>query len=233
MPAAPYLLPYNNRPQAIVWFYDVSNPVAPVLKATVSFEGTIADSRLIGSKLHLVLQTTPILPDNPTPAVLRAGPRRLDSRLQGHRGRRRHHQFGRHRRLGARVPPRRPRRLQHRHRGDAGCGSAFGTFHLYVHHGRCRHDYASKDALYITDTNYSWTSFTLRVDTAIHKLAFTDGGTEYRASGLVPGRPLNSYSLGEFNGNLRIATHIDTEFLVAIESRDATAAVGRRRVANA
>ena len=77
--------------------------------------------------------------------------------------------------------------------------------------------YASKDALYITDTNYDFTSYTSRIDTAVHKLVFTDTGTQYAASGIVPGRPLNQYSLGEFNGFLRIATHIDPtyEFLIA------------------
>jgi hypothetical protein len=44
----------------------------------------------------------------------------------------------------------------------------------------------------------------------IHKMVFTEAGTEYVASGLVPGRPLNQYSLGEYNDYLRIATTLES-----------------------
>ena len=69
--------------------------------------------------------------------------------------------------------------------------------------------YASPNALYITDSDYNAAN-SYRENTNIHKLTFeADGSVRYVASGAVPGRPLNQFSLSEFNGNLRIATHID------------------------
>ena len=51
-------------------------------------------------------------------------------------------------------------------------------------------------------------SISSRVDTVIHKLSFTENGTDYIASGSVSGRPLNQYSLGEYQDYLRIATSV-------------------------
>src|SRR5690606_40130113 len=69
--------------------------------------------------------------------------------------------------------------------------------------------YASLDALYITDTSYDYQFGVSRSDTVIHKLAFDSSGTVYRGSGLVPGRLLNQYSLGDHDGYLRVATTVD------------------------
>ncbi len=65
--------------------------------------------------------------------------------------------------------------------------------------------YASTEALYITDTDYTYDG-TLRQTTDIYKFSFTDSGTELVASGTVPGRVLNQYSMSEYNGYLRVAT---------------------------
>ena len=63
--------PISTTPQTIVSIFDVSDPGHPAKMATLKLDGILADSRLIGSKLHLVVQMTPILPANPTPEALR------------------------------------------------------------------------------------------------------------------------------------------------------------------
>lgn len=73
--------------------------------------------------------------------------------------------------------------------------------------------YASTEALYLTDTSYDM-SENYRSVTTVHKFAFDEnGGAQYVASGSVDGRPLNQFSLGEYQDNLRIATHIDPRFI--------------------
>jgi uncharacterized secreted protein with C-terminal beta-propeller domain len=72
--------------------------------------------------------------------------------------------------------------------------------------------YASPTAIYLTDADYDRSS-ELREYTAIHKFSFdAEGAARYAASGAVPGRLLNQFSLGEADGYLRVATHISPTF---------------------
>ena len=65
--------------------------------------------------------------------------------------------------------------------------------------------YASTEALYLTDASYDWFC-DYRETLDIHKFAFTETGAQYVASGSVEGRLLNQFSLGEYDGYLRVAT---------------------------
>jgi uncharacterized secreted protein with C-terminal beta-propeller domain len=71
--------------------------------------------------------------------------------------------------------------------------------------------YSSLNALYLTDTAYTFDG-TTRTTTDVYKLLFVDNEAVPTASGAVPGRVLNQYSMSEFEGNLRVATTIDGEF---------------------
>lgn len=71
--------------------------------------------------------------------------------------------------------------------------------------------YSSLQALYLTDTNYDWQGNT-RTTTDIYKFAYADRGATPVATGSVQGRILNQYSMGEHQGNLRVATTIDARF---------------------
>jgi uncharacterized secreted protein with C-terminal beta-propeller domain len=68
--------------------------------------------------------------------------------------------------------------------------------------------YASTEALYLTDTNYGYFYDSTEEKTIVHKFRLTDEGAEYASSGSVPGRPLNQFSLGEYQDYLRIATTV-------------------------
>lgn len=71
--------------------------------------------------------------------------------------------------------------------------------------------YSSIEALYLTDTNYDFAG-NARSTTDIYKFKYEGRGATPVATGTVPGRILNQYSMGESNGNLRVATTIDATF---------------------
>jgi len=71
--------------------------------------------------------------------------------------------------------------------------------------------YSSLEALYLTDTNYDWQG-NARTTTDIYKFSYDGRGAKAVATGTVPGRILNQYSMGEYNSNLRVATTIDATF---------------------
>ncbi|EKD42321.1 MAG: hypothetical protein ACD_73C00207G0002, partial [uncultured bacterium] len=69
--------------------------------------------------------------------------------------------------------------------------------------------YASADSLYLTSqTSYNWWDNTSEEKTIVHRFALGSGSKlhAYQGTGSVPGHILNSFSLGEYEGHLRIAT---------------------------
>lgn len=204
-------MPFPDRPQSTVTIFDVSDPANPVKTATVTLEGNLQGSRLIGNKLHLVVSSWPVLPDNPTADNITAMPiEQLLPRMQVADA------------SGAVVQSGNAVGWQGVFRPISPDGYQITTvvtmdvtdptvpFSSTAITANVGTVYASTSALYLTDTNYDWTSSGSREDTIIHKLAFTDTGTDYIGSGMIPGRPLNQYSLGEYNGYLRIATEINS-----------------------
>ncbi len=71
--------------------------------------------------------------------------------------------------------------------------------------------YMSTEALYLTNTDYDFNGI-MRETTDIYKFAVVEGGTELAATGSVPGRVLNQYSMGEHNGFLRLASTVGPNF---------------------
>ncbi len=71
--------------------------------------------------------------------------------------------------------------------------------------------YMSTEALYLTNTDYNFEG-NLRETTDIYKFDVVEGGTELAATGSVPGRVLNQYSMSEHNSFLRIASTVGPSF---------------------
>lgn len=65
--------------------------------------------------------------------------------------------------------------------------------------------YASTEALYLTNSEFKFDG-SFRESTSIYKFDFTETGVSLAAGGQVPGRVLNQYSMGEYQGFLRLAT---------------------------
>lgn len=69
--------------------------------------------------------------------------------------------------------------------------------------------YASENALYLAMSEWEsgpFRSLDGRVQSRVHKFDLRGDSPSYTASGVVPGSMLSSYSLGEHDGHLRIAT---------------------------
>lgn len=195
--------PYYAGASVVVYGIDVSDPTAPEVVAENELDGSLVSSRLTGGRLILVLTIEPELPGGGMPLAI--GLMTLDDVLPKMRV------------DGAEtimVPP-----------GDwlrpdapdgylttavvtldaADVTSVVGSVAILAGAGTI---YASPEALYVTDTSWD-AADNYRETTTIHKLAFNDQGVaEYTASGTVPGRLLNQFSLGEFEGFLRVATHV-------------------------
>jgi uncharacterized secreted protein with C-terminal beta-propeller domain len=75
--------------------------------------------------------------------------------------------------------------------------------------------YASTKALYVTSTK--WEPTATDVTTDVHKFDIADKvRTSYVASGSVSGRLLNSFSMSEYQGDLRVASPDDSEAASAV-----------------
>lgn len=204
--------PWNDGSQVLVTVIDVTDPANPAVEAKVRLEGSMASSRMIGNKLHVVLTTTPRIPYDIV-FLTRIDDITLEQWLPDYEV-----EDAAGNKQGGDVvgweDVSRPEEPQ-------GYGltsivtvdvdnptAPVAATSVVADAGVI---YASTEALYVTDTGYGWSGFWTvpRSDTEIHKFRFTDSGTEYAGSGLVPGRPLNQYSLGEHQGYLRIAVTED------------------------
>ena len=71
--------------------------------------------------------------------------------------------------------------------------------------------YSSTEALYLTDTAFDLFG-TERETTDIYKFTYSGRGVVASATGSVPGRVLNQYSMSEHDGSLRVASTIGPRF---------------------
>lgn len=197
-----------ERPKVIVSILDVSDPAAPALRASTSFEGYLVSSRMIDGVLHLVSANYPeyyfdVLPLG-TDAVTEAA---LDVEML----------------------------LPNYEITDASGEVTSGdvvtwqdVYHPVVEDGFGMVNvisldtsgngeftsvgivaapglvYASTESLYLTDTQYDFLG-EMRETTDIYKFALGEDGATLTASGRVDGRILNQYSMGEYQGALRVA----------------------------
>ncbi len=187
---------------------DVTDRAAPVTAATIKLEGSLASTRMIENRLYVVLTSMPPLPDNPTPEAIKAQP--LEQWLPDYQivtadgasaagdivGWQTSYYpvnpDGYGLTIVATLDVDNPGTLIQSEAVAADAGTI----------------YASTSALYVTDTQYD-VDGNGREDTAVHKFALTEEGAVYRASGLIPGRLLNQYSLGEKDGYLRTAVSVE------------------------
>lgn len=218
--------PFNDGVQTLVTVVDVTDPANPVVDATVTLEGQLSSSRMIDGMLHVILTTTPYIPYDysvddlddltldewlPDYQVESAGAVVAEGDIVSWTG-------------------------FYRPATPDGYGittvvtidveqptAEFASTAITADAGVI---YASTESLYVTDTQYDWQSGSGKTDTIVHKLAFADDGTDYIASGSVPGRPLNQYSLGEYEGYLRIATTVEEFGFAASSSSNAVYVLG-------
>jgi inhibitor of cysteine peptidase len=191
--------PYFYESKTMVAQYDVTDRSTPVLMGEITLDGSLATSRLADGRLVLILTQAPYLDTTQVPESFEqiAPQVTIDgvSTLLGDADTWYH-----------------PEDLDRLFTTvvvtlDAGnVESLLGSLTVLAGAGTI---YMSPAALYITDTEYD-TAESLRPFTAIHKITFdAQGIPQYAASGAVPGRLLNQFSLSEYEGVLRVASHID------------------------
>ncbi len=203
------------RPEMMIWppYYvgagltvlevDVSDPAAPELTRQIELDGALADSRLTNDRLILVLTIAPELPEDPTPLAINM--MTLDDVMPKARTRSREREMVQWEHC---LHPGNPDGYFMTAVVTLDVADIETIMHSVVVIAQAGTIYASTEALYVTDSDYD-ASDDYREMTAIHKFAFDeDGAAQYAASGSVPGRLLNQFSLGEHADYLRAATHV-------------------------
>jgi hypothetical protein len=205
-----------ERPQTIVTVVDVSDPETPVVRSESKFDGSQYANRMIDGLLHLVLANYQHYYYDVLPAL---GTASLDARsvdvttlLPGYEV------------TGANGAVESGNvvtwRNLYRPTDPDGFGvvaiisldvddeAAFTAVGVVAEPGLI---YSSLNALYLTDTAYTFNGGT-RETTDIYKVAYVDRGALPTATGTVPGRILNQYSMGEYASHLRVATTVSGSF---------------------
>jgi len=213
-----------ERPRSVVTVFDVTDRANPVQLSETSFEGSRASSRLIEGVLHIVLANYQSYYYDVFPAL---GTPELDATIQE---------------TGDVLPqfeqvladgttdsgPVVTWESIYRPDDPDGFGivtvvsldvdddASFSTVAVAAEPGLV---YSSTEALYLTDTSYNFQG-RQRETTDIYKFSYVDRGAEATATGTVPGRVLNQYSMGEHDGYLRVATTISGAFSVFGPTRE-------------
>lgn len=187
---------------------DVSDRAMPVVEANVDLEGRLIASRLIGPKLHLVLSFAPILPEDQAEAIEEAEFDDLipDLSVTFHAG------------SSMTIAHRNLVECREFYRPDDPDGygvvavvtldvdspqAPIQSAGVMANAGTI---YVSPEALYLTNEVFDDAPEQPQEGTEIYKFNLTANGAVPVGSGTIPGRLLNRFSLGEYEGYLRAAT---------------------------
>lgn len=210
--------PYYEEGRVLVSEVDVTDPNVPALTRQNELDGSLASSRLTNGRLILVLTIAPPMPTNPN--FFTVGGMTLENVLPKMRS------DGAENDL---VPP------ENWYRPGSPNGyyttavvtldaenvqTVLGSVAVISDADTI---YASTEAVYAANTEYD-PDDNYREKTVVHKFALNDQGVaEYVASGQAPGTLLNQFSLGEYGGYLRLATHVNNWGGVVISADVGTA----------
>jgi len=216
LPVEPPFAYEYERPHMTVTVIDGSDPAHPVILSETRFDGSTASSRMIDGVLHLVIANyqhyfLDVMPRLGEPAFNAATvetetliPRYERKDADGNTAggdlltwRELYHPatpdgFG----VVSLVSM------------DVDNGATFSAVGVVAEPGLI---YSSTEALYLTNTSYDFTG-ALRTSTNVYKFTYVNGQAVPTAAGGVPGRILNQYSMGEYQGVLRVATTVDPIF---------------------
>lgn len=202
-PAIDIWPPYYARATLKLIQISVADRSNPTIVAQSEFDGSLVSSRLTGGRLFLVLTITPNLPGNVTPLGLQ---QITLNQIQP--------QFRRDGQASDLVAwedwlrPEDPNGFNMIAVVTLDAADVKNKLQSAGLLGNAYTIYASTTALYVTDTIYEEENNIQNEITTVHKFSLGESGAVYAASGTVVGRPLNQFSLGEFNNDLRIATQV-------------------------
>lgn len=218
---------WHDGNNTIVKVLDVATPASPIVKAEYVFEGNLATSRMIDGHLHLVMTSTPNLPYMLDPVLLDLVSLEQwlpDYTVSDGTSVVREGNIVSWQNFSRPVEPDGYSITTIVTIDTSQPTAEFKSAGVTAEAGVI---YASTEALYVTDPEYSSFNYDgTRLNTGIHKFALTDAGPVYKGSGSVEGRPLNQYSLGEHNDYLRIATTHESWGIAGTDSRNAVYVLG-------
>jgi hypothetical protein len=213
--------PYYQAATTVIHEIDVSNAAVPAISKSSEFDGLLVTSRIMQGALVLVLTIQPELPaersddeiapltlgevlphivsDESSPLLVAPTDWYRPGTPNGY--------------LSTAIVSIDSTDIS-RHLGSAGVMTASSTI------------YASSQAIYLSEYDYDGTEeFGSLTATLIHRFALDENrAPKYTATGVVPGTLLNQFSLGEYDGTLRVATHIQPVFVA--QAGDTGVAVG-------
>lgn len=189
--------------QTEVNIVSIADRTAPVVEATLEFDADFVSSRMIEDRLHLVMTTYPNLPSQPSdvPAqpiddiipnqtVMVGGAVVQDGNVAN---------------WDAFLHPVDPDGVGMTVIASLDITTPNDSLKTTAILADAGSIYASTAALYVTDTGYTaWDA--PRETTDIYRFDLNGDAPEYRASGTVPGRVPDQFSMGEQAGYLRVAT---------------------------
>jgi len=198
-------LPWFSSPETLVTVLDVSDHANPVVLSKATFDGSLGSSRMIDNRLYLALfnypdyyggfrfdeveqvDLTSLMPDYTV--ELADGTTSAGDLLNWDTIYRPSDPNG----LG----------LTSIVTMDVTNPTALTAVGVMAYPGNL---YASPQAIYLTDTNYNYSTGDWRETTSIYKFTIGETGVSLAAAGSVSGRVLNQYSMSEYAGYLRVAT---------------------------
>lgn len=187
---------YSSSTETSVYTYDVSDHTAPILKRSVTIDGSFVDSRRINGTLYLISSAYPpynydtaaILPSYTDSAEGDETKNLVDCTDIRYFPREKNFKYL----ITTAIPL-----------------DAESPLSSEVLLGNAKNVYVSSSHLYATMTNYDssdyyydWTN----ARTIIYRYDLGDGTIAYSDRGKIPGTVLNQFSLDENNGYLRVAT---------------------------
>jgi len=192
----PMIWPGYNQSKTIVRVYDLTTPTTPNLVEDLSFDGTIASSRLIKNNLFVVinksidywqsdLETRPSYTNHLTGATHTP-------------------EYDAIRYFPDHVMP--------NFLITVGLNLSTSSVDFKAYLGQAQTLYASNDNLYIAMTHYDYKLGTLpyrplyEENSILYKFEMKNSQVNYTTRAKIPGRILNQYAMDEFNGHLRVAT---------------------------
>ncbi|UCE72933.1 MAG: beta-propeller domain-containing protein [Methanomassiliicoccales archaeon] len=179
-------------PQTFVNVYDLEDKGNPILDRSVQLNGTYINSRLIGDYLYLIVNQPVEQIKNETDLPVSASEIYYVVNYTDY-----YYYFTNIVSINVQNAEEEPQNMM-------------------ILLGSSNNIYVSTKNIYITHTRYDgskdpgvfffWYFEPADEITAIHRISIDDGYTEYQASGEVPGRVLNRFSMDEYKRYFRIAT---------------------------
>ncbi len=185
----------TSYPGTIAYIVDITDREKPKVKRSVEFDGYYTTSRKIDDTLYLVMNKSSYIYDDVI--IQETLPRITDSSA------------GTEEKMidcaDVRIMPK-PSNFNYLITAAIPLEDEDAKIGRSVIVGSSGNVYASKENLYVAQSDYNWGFYSSSDKTKIYRFALSPDNIEYEAEGTVDGTVLNQFSMDEHAGHFRIAT---------------------------